>query len=339
MVMNASPLLSVIIPVYNASSYVRQAVDSALAQTFDNLEVLVIDDGSTDGTVEQLSEIKDCRIRLFSRAHAGVAQSRNFGIRLARGDYIGFLDGDDLWHRDKMSKHVGLMESCPDTDLSFSLSQPINDCGEDCGLPSPMLAEVISSRDLLLENLIRTPSSVLVRREALQSAGSFDPSLVPCEDYDMWIRISRLRPVNIRCINSILTKYRRHPSQLTKNWRRVELSWNRMIQKVGLLDSQTVCETQSRAKSRMYMYYASLAYENAAFRDAVHLMRTGFQSSYRTSLINTRNWALVAAVVSGSLLPKVIHRKLENLCMRWALSLYEDLVKFRKVVSCKRSRL
>ena len=322
MVIGATPRVSVIVPAYNIAPYIRQAVDSALAQTFDNLEVLVIDDGSMDGTVGQLNGIKDCRLRIFNQAHTGVAQSRNFGIHHARGAYIGFLDGDDIWCPNKIAKQVELMDSCPDIDLCFSLSRPVDESGQYHGLSPSKPAQVISFRDLLRENLIRTPSSVVVRKDALQSAGSFDPSLIPCEDYEMWIRVSRLRPDNIRCINKILTMYRRRPSQLTKNWRSVELSWNRMVEKIGLLDDQAIREAQPQAGSRMYIYFASLAYENEEFSEAFRLLRIGFQSNYRISLLNARNWALVVATLSGSLLPESMHRKLESLCMRWAKSIF-----------------
>jgi glycosyltransferase involved in cell wall biosynthesis len=251
-----------------------------------------------------------------------VAQSRNLGVQLARGNYIGFLDGDDIWNPNKVAKQVELMDLYPDVDLCFSLSRRIDESGRDCGLPPPQMAEVISFRNLLRENLIRTPSSVMARKDALQSAGSFDPSLVPCEDYEMWIRISRLRHNNIRCLGEILAMYRRRYSQLTRNWRSVELSWNRMIQKINLREGQAVREMLPQARSRMYIYFASLAYENQEFPEALRLLWIGFQSDYRTSLLNARNWALVAATLSGSILPGSMHKKLENLCMRWITALF-----------------
>ena len=100
----------------------------------------------------------------------------------------------------------------------------IDTSGRDRGLPFPKLWEMISVQDLLNENLVRTSSSVVLRKRALLEAGLFDPHLVSCEDHDMWLRIAMLRPNNIRSVREVLTLYRRRPSQLTADWRSVEPS-------------------------------------------------------------------------------------------------------------------
>ena len=128
--MPAAPSVSVIVPAYNVAPYIRQAVESALRQTLTSLEVILVDDGSTDGTIAQLSGLGDQRLRPIRREHAGVCASRNTGAALARGPYLGFLDGDDVWLPDKLRRHVAVLEAHPEIDLTSSLSRVIDEAGE-----------------------------------------------------------------------------------------------------------------------------------------------------------------------------------------------------------------
>jgi glycosyltransferase involved in cell wall biosynthesis len=320
--MKAPPRVSVIIPAFNVSPFIRQAVASALGQTVADIEVLVIDDGSTDGTVEQLTEISDPRLRIIRQAHTGVAFSRNAGIHLARAGYIGFLDGDDLWLPHKLEKHLALLEEHPNADLTFSLSRMIDACGRDHGLPLPKLSGIVTFQELLRENLVRTSSSVVLRKEAILRAGFFDSHLVPCEDHDMWLRIAMLRPDNIWSVGDILTLYRRHPAQLTKDWRIVEQSWSRMIDGIRRTAAQELRTVEPEARSRMYHYFANLAHEDEEFSEGLRLLWLGLQSSPWTSLVRVRSWFLAAACVSGCLLPLSWHRELERVCTQWGRAIY-----------------
>ncbi|HYE37152.1 glycosyltransferase family A protein [Methylocaldum sp.] len=107
-----TPLVSVVIPAYNAMAFLRQTLDSVLAQTYDNLEVIVVDDGSTDGTSDLLHGYGE-RITVLRQANAGQAAARNYGARVARGDMLAFLDSDDLWDAAKIARQVELLVSCP----------------------------------------------------------------------------------------------------------------------------------------------------------------------------------------------------------------------------------
>ncbi len=323
--MKCVPIVSVVIPAYNVSPYIQQAVESALNQTVTEIEVLLIDDGSTDGTIEQLSEFRDHRLKIIRRNHAGVSVTRNVGIEVARARHIGFLDGDDIWLPHKLEKHLALMEFYPDADMTFSLSRDIDETGRTRGLPPLQPAEVISFRELLRQNLVRTTSTVVVRKEAFLKAGLFDPSLVSCEDYDMWLRIAKLRPNNLRCLKEVLTLYRRRPDQLTKDWRSLSLSWHRMMAKIGQTANQDVPMAEPQARSRMYTYLSKLAYEKEEFLQGLKFLWLGFQSEPFTSLFRARSWFLAAACLSGSLLPMEWHRSLEQVCTRWAGALYSRI--------------
>ena len=311
----SGPRVSVVIPAYNVSAYIRQAVDSALGQTVADLEVIVIDDGSSDATIEQLAGISDPRLRVFRRRHAGVSISRNLAIRLARASNIGFLDGDDIWLPTKTEKQLKILETRPQIDLTFSFSRTIDSSGRDYGLPLPRSAATVSFRSLLRENPIRTASSVLVRREALLRAGPFDPKLSGCEDHDMWLRIARRRPNNFCCLPEVLTLYRRRSNQLTANWRALEISWVRMFDKTRICANREVRDAEAQARSRIYSYFAAIAYEYRNFPEALRLLGSAVRFQPSTGLGGARNWILAIACLSGVLLPPRLHRFLESACL------------------------
>ncbi len=118
--MGDPPLVSVIVPTFNAARFIAATVDSALRQTLADLEVMVVDDGSSDDTVERVKRIGDGRIRLFEHAHRGAPAVMNAGIRAARGRYIGFLDHDDLWLPVKLERHVEYLERDRALAVTFS---------------------------------------------------------------------------------------------------------------------------------------------------------------------------------------------------------------------------
>ena len=132
--LTAEPSVSVVMGVRNVAPFVLAAVRSALAQTHRNLEVISVDDGSTDSTPGVIRQIDDLRLRLVEQDHHGPTVALNRGVQLARGRYVGLLDGDDLWAPEKLARHVSFMEANPAVDLTFSLSRLIGEAGEDLGV-------------------------------------------------------------------------------------------------------------------------------------------------------------------------------------------------------------
>lgn len=210
-----SDLISVIIPSYNSASFVCDAVRSALEQTYSHLEVLVIDDGSTDNTREVLEQYKG-RIHYYRQENRGAAATRNTGIRLASGRFFAFLDADDVWLPDKLSKQYDLFARQPEIGLVHSdIRYWDEDTGEKC------LKDVGRERftgdcytHLLSVNRVLT-SSVLVRKECFDKAGLFDETLRRAEDWDMWLRIAR--HFHFAYINEPLLDYRLHQTGLTND--------------------------------------------------------------------------------------------------------------------------
>ena len=184
------PLISVIIPVYNAEATIKETIDSVLNQTFTDLELLVINDGSKDSSLSIISNIKDSRLKVFSYKNAGVAISRNRGIKKAGGKFIAFLDADDLWTSDKLEAQLKALQSNPKAAVAYSWVDYINEFGEFLHNGNHTTINGNAYKQLLVENVLENGSNPLIRRDALIKVGGFNQSLTPAEDWDMWLRLA-----------------------------------------------------------------------------------------------------------------------------------------------------
>ncbi len=200
---NDEHLVSVIMPVYNSEKYISEAVESVLSQTYQNWEILVIDDGSTDNTKSIVESYiaKDTRIKYISLGHnsGGPARPRNIGITNASGEYIAFLDSDDLWLPDKLEKQVMQMETQKEIGLSYVLYSILLENGTIKGI-FPKIKRRF--RGHIFNSLYLSPvianSSIMVRRDVFNEIGLLDedPRLVAAEDYDMLLRVSLKRKID-----------------------------------------------------------------------------------------------------------------------------------------------
>jgi len=217
-----TPLVSVILPAYNAQVYIAQAVASVLEQDYANLELLVVDDGSTDGTAEHPA-LQDRRIRVLHQANAGPAAARNLGLTAAGGDLIAFMDADDLWLPGKLTAQVGYLQAHPDISIVFGrfqrwLAEPDGSFSTppaNQARPTlPVLAQPSGwiYTDLLLDSVIHIITA-MVRKPVFDTVGLFDTRLPTGEDYDFWLRASR--QFKIDQLAQTLACYRIHPTSLT----------------------------------------------------------------------------------------------------------------------------
>jgi glycosyltransferase involved in cell wall biosynthesis len=211
------PAASVIMPCYNAAKFVRQSVAAILRQTFEDLELIVVDDASTDNSVELLRDMasRDARIRLFVHGgNLGVSRSRNDALRAARGEYIAFCDADDVWKPEKLKFQIGLLSRHPSYDLAYCDSEIIDETGAPTGqlfggqFPPPKNPSGDLFEALTITNFINT-QTVLIRRASLGDHLFFDEDIRCGEDWWFWIRFSR----NHRFLYETrpLAEYRVHP--------------------------------------------------------------------------------------------------------------------------------
>ncbi|MBI3344765.1 MAG: glycosyltransferase [Gammaproteobacteria bacterium] len=205
---------SIIIPCFNGERFLAEAIDAALAQTYPRCEVIVVDDGSSDGSAAIMQKYAG-RIRVVQQANAGLPAARNAGIRVSTGGYLAFLDADDYWRQDFIEKMVQALETS---------GAAIAYCGwQNVGLPDgrgkPFIPPDYEHEQGKLERLVggvRWPvHAALVRRHAVEAVGGFDPKWTSCEDFAFWIRAAT-RHALVR-VPEVLAFYRHHGRQMTKN--------------------------------------------------------------------------------------------------------------------------
>ena len=185
-----SALVSIVIPAYQSARWVRDAVASALAQTHPSCEVIVVDDGSTDGTAALLAAAFADAIQIVQQPNRGLAAARNTGLRRARGEYVQFLDADDVLLPDKIATQVAAFGRAPDVDVAFcDFAWLVEGRTQLADMPVPEIVDGHALHALLGRNFI-VCHAALVRTAALQRAGGFDETLSACEDYDLWLRLA-----------------------------------------------------------------------------------------------------------------------------------------------------
>jgi len=211
------PKVSVIIPTYNRLPMLMEAVESVLAQDFQDYELIVVDDGSTDGTAEELQRFGR-RIKLLQHAqNRGVSAARNRGILQARGKYIAFLDSDDLWLKEKLKVQVAFMDDNPQYPLCYTDEIWIRRGKRvNAMLKHSKYSGWVFEKCLPL--CIISPSSALMRKILFSKVGLFDEALPVCEDYDFWLRVTARFPVFF-IHRKLIVKRGGHPDQLSnRSW-------------------------------------------------------------------------------------------------------------------------
>ena len=210
-------LVSVVIATFNTGRYLPQAVQSVLSQTYSNVEILIIDDGSTDDTAQIIRRWEqDERVRVYRQPNGGQAQARNRGVALSKGQYVAFLDADDEWLSHKLSRQMPLFTN-PQVGVVYSEYECMD--GEGRSLPKPptrMYRGRITAA-LLIDNFVSFQTAV-VRRECLERHGAFDESVRMGDDYDLWLRLSAHYEFDF--IPQPTARYRVWSGQMSKNYRR-----------------------------------------------------------------------------------------------------------------------
>lgn len=188
------PTVSVIIPAYNAEKTIAQTIRSIQAQTFSNFEIIVINDGSTDGTVSMVNAIADPRIKVFSYENGGLPVARNRGMTRATGDFISFIDADDQWTPDKLELQLQALQNHPEAGVAYSWTAFVNEAGHFLYAQELETFTGYIYPQLLLRNFICSGSNILARRQVIEAAGEFDATLKSAEDWDYYLRLASHSP-------------------------------------------------------------------------------------------------------------------------------------------------
>jgi glycosyltransferase involved in cell wall biosynthesis len=228
-------LVSVIIPAHNAEAFLEQTIESVLAQTHSEWQLIIVDDGSTDNTwgLACAHARHNRRIKLVSKANGGLANARNRGLAECdpASDYVAFLDSDDVWEKHALQSLLETLEAMPHAVAASGLSRYVDRDGRHVhpgvleewgrqrqGVVAPHLVSwpvdwPTTLAVLSFRNCIQTPGQVLVRCAPLRAAAPFDPAAAPCEDWDMWLRLCQRGPIAF--LDSVVLNYRRHGNNMS----------------------------------------------------------------------------------------------------------------------------
>lgn len=241
-----APKVSVIIPAYNAMDYLPESLQSVFNQTFEDYEVVVVDDGSQDDIKSWASSIEDPRFRLISQTNKGLAGARNTGIQESRGEYLAFLDADDNWHDSKLEKQVKILEKKPNVGLVYCWMRLVDQFGSPTGrFVKNNLAGMVW-KQLLISNCVGSGSTPMIRRNCFETVGNFDENLGSyMEDRDMWLRIAPHYAFEV--VKTVLVDYRQHPGSASKDWNSMARSAKIILDKALELAPDDMTETEKQS--------------------------------------------------------------------------------------------
>jgi glycosyltransferase involved in cell wall biosynthesis len=219
----ASPSISVVIPTYNCAHLLPNAIRSAYAQTVPPLEVIVVDDGCTDDTADvarTMAASLPSNFTLIQKPNGGEASARNCGVAAASGEYIAFLDQDDVWLPDKLRRQLALFHRTPAPSLTFTAYTRISGDDREVVRVAGWVPTPEHALRRLMEGCCVTPSTVIVRRDALAEAGPFDETLWLGNDWDMWLRLAATGH-RFEYLSEPLTDYLWHAGNMSRDQRKI----------------------------------------------------------------------------------------------------------------------
>jgi glycosyltransferase involved in cell wall biosynthesis len=275
------PQVSVIIPTYNRRAMVREAVASVLAQRDANFELIVVDDGSTDGTSETLAK-HDC-VRVERTRHQGPAAARNLGVALASAPLIAFLDSDDLWASDKLLRQLAFMREFPDCAISQTAEIWIRHGRR----VNPGLRHLKRGGDIFLDSLqtcLISPSAVILKTDLFRALDGFDEDLEAAEDYDLWLRVLLHHEVGL-LDQPLVTRRAGHSDQLSSSIPAIDRF--RVITLLKLLANDRLLDLRRNSVADVLVEKCRILQQGACRRD-----RRSESDLYGTIAMNTVRWRI-----------------------------------------------
>lgn len=272
------PVVSVVMPTFNMEAYIEEAIRSVLLQSFENFEIVVVDDGGEDKSIEIAQGFQDPRIRIVCQRNRGLAGARNTGVAHARGEFVALLDPDDRWHREKLAKHVSHLRANPHVGVSYAPSHLMDEDGGYIGITQTPKTKNISAAHIIARNPVGNGSAAVIRAAALadiafphpQEADRicyFDEDFRQSEDIELWVRMAVKTDWAFEGLEDALTDYRVVSGGLSANVVRQFESWERMIEKTRSYAPEFIERHAPRARAYQLRYLA---------RRAVHMRDVGF---------------------------------------------------------------
>ncbi|MDZ8052019.1 MAG: glycosyltransferase [Aulosira sp. ZfuVER01] len=291
------PTISVVIPVYNGEKTIKRTIESVLKQNFNDLEVIVINDGSTDSTEEIIKSIPDSRLKIFSYPNAGLPASRNRGLSLASCDFVSFIDADDIWTCDKLESQLQLLLVNKSAAVAYSWTDYIDADGEylRSGLRVKVTGDAYSN--LLLSNFLENGSNPLIRKEAFTKVGNFDESLRAAEDWDMWLRLASQYEFVV--VPKVQILYRVTTNSMSSNCKNQETESLKVIERAfAHPKAASLQHKKNYALARLYQYLTFQVLKTSQSKRKSWIAAQFFWTSlkYEPSLLEQRRLILTAVL-------------------------------------------
>lgn len=302
------PSVSIVIPAYNAEQYIVEAIQSLQNQTFSDFEIIVSDDASTDRTVPVVQAINDPRLKIISAENGGVSAARNRGVAIAQGEFLAFLDADDLWDPDKLRLQVETLKANPKAGLSYGWfyhwNYAVHKATETKVLMRPSATGPEAYRTILEENVVGNGSNIFVRRTALESVGDFDETLTHGEDWEFCFRVALKWEVVL--IPQPLVYYRQHSTSICSSIDLLKASTIRTMDKIFDLAPPELGYLKTKTYSNLYLYLANLYLARTNTNDGIRCARENWMKSigaWPPNLFRKRSITLSLKILLFSLLP------------------------------------
>ncbi|MBD2109852.1 glycosyltransferase family A protein [Nodosilinea sp. FACHB-13] len=270
-----TPLISVIIPAYNAEQFIARTLESVLAQTYRNIEVLVVDDGSQDDTAAIVHRYKqqDDRVKLLHQSNAGVAAARNLAIQSARGEFIAPIDADDIWNSEAIAKLVvRFQQSRSDVGVVYTWSLDID--GQERPTGGFHAAAIAGNvyKTMICHNFLGNASSTLIRKSCLDQVGGYDSQLRAqqaqgCEDWDLYLRLAARYPFAV--VPEFLVGYRKQTSSMSGDYGQMARSQQLMLETAQQNHPETPGFLYRLSRSSFYLYLAHQCHSQGHATDTV----------------------------------------------------------------------
>ena len=320
--------VSVIIPLYNVAPYIRATIQSVLDQTYPIHEIILVDDASPDDSVAKCRAIQDPRITIIRQENRGPSGALNSGIRKATGDYLAFLDGDDLWSPTKIATHIQHLESSPKIGVSFSRSSLIDLDGQPLdGILSPRLTD-IDIFYLMRYNPLGNGSAAVYRRQVLEEIKFqqdlrgdledvyFDEQFRMSQDIELLRRIVLETNWQVEGVLEPLTQYRINPNSVSSNFDKKVKVWEQLFAKACSLNSALISPCRSISKAYELKYLARRAVRLRDGQSAIRLSVQALKASRQVLFEEPISMITIfGAAITLWVMPKVIYTRLEKMVM------------------------
>jgi glycosyltransferase involved in cell wall biosynthesis len=332
------PRVSIVIPTYNGLKFLPQTIASVMAQTFQNFELLLIDDGSSDGTAEWVAQVNQAQslqaesinttdhqidrqtghqIRFFQQQRGGVSAARNLGIQNAVGEFVAFLDADDLWVPTKLAHQVDYLTQHPQVGLVHGWIALMDEAGTLTGRVLSSRPEDSSLAHLLTKNSVAC-QTVMVRRSCFEQAGVFDAKADTVEDWDVWMRVAKFYPIAV--LPEVLAHYRQVETSLSRSHERMAPIYEYVIEKNYAFCRDELIRLGLDDRTLKAKSYAS-AYQCLAWK-AIQCKLPDVKQAYKYQshalnhrpeiVLTLEYWRLLAAIGLKTLLPPKRYQLLQS---------------------------